>query len=119
MSNVEDLRLEAEALRNDMHYVEACDAYCDLIDLTFTEDSEITPQLCEDFTNYADCLIHSYDEEEAKELLDTAWDLLLNAQNGYTEMNHGHDFDEELNYVDELVHDIISRDSSFNEKYEE
>ena len=119
MSSPEDLRLEAETLLADQHYLEAADAYCDLIDATFKEDSDISIQMCVDFVHYVECLINAYEEDAVAENLETAWEILENAKMGYETMNHCNDFDEEIQEIDDFFHKIIGYDKKFEDKLNE
>ncbi|KAH0794972.1 hypothetical protein GPJ56_001098 [Histomonas meleagridis] len=118
MDEIQELRLEAQALFNDKHYYEACSAYSELLEKIFTPETPLSLEVCRDFTNYGKCLILSAESDEEEDVdasLEIAWEVLENARHGYDLIDQDGSYDSELIEVHELLAEVATKNGNIDE----
>ncbi|KAH0790949.1 hypothetical protein GPJ56_005084 [Histomonas meleagridis] len=123
MEDNRSLRMEAQALFNDEHYTEACDAYRELLK-NFDKDFPFSLDMAIDFTNYGRCLILSTDFEDVDEdnldsILEEAKIVLTNAVTVYENIDQDGSFEGDLIEVHEYLADVESRRNNIKESQNE
>jgi hypothetical protein len=115
METAAALRAEAEVFRRNHEWQKASDKFSDLLDLVYSRDSDLTPEVCTDLLHYSECLIEGFapgDDEDDSDL-ETAWECLEHVRVTYERM------DSAPNGKLADVYDLLGQISLKNGRFEE
>ncbi|KAK8897798.1 hypothetical protein M9Y10_000026 [Tritrichomonas musculus] len=104
MSSPEELRNRAEAARKGKNYTQAADLYSDLLAEVYSDDKDLSVQVCKDLVHYGECLLNTGENDE--DTFETIWEVLENARVGYEKMKEEDRPAEGLIDVHELLGEL-------------